>query len=493
MGPGADEVQPVHVFTDVVRTKPGALRQYRLETEPRPAVGEQPTAKIQRCHQARADHVRAEPGQHGVLQALLNRGPKRLGLGFPVRARSEMGHRRQGIKGVASGGRQARVQTARSMQVETEILGQAMAAEDIVEQPAIAGAEQHRVLRQRLVAAVGAEIPDEQTRRKARALNFSIAPMAAMPRFEQMPIGPRGVRVGHDNIRAQDLTGGQTQPTHPALLHKDLLNLGIAAQGDALGFHQADHGLNQGARATHGGVHAVMLFQVRDQRVNGGHRVGIAADQQRVKTQHGAQARVLDVAGHQRMQTAQPLHAQHFGDHLEHIAQPGEGHFAELLITQAISQGAALKKFLIALNVTRRQARHLGAHKLRVARVIEGLAIVEAQAKERLHGAQIDIVGKAPAAQRPQLFEEEGGGDNGRTGIEGEPVLAEHVGAPARGVEFFDNGNPIPLHRQANRGGQTAQSTADDQRRGRLIGAGIQDGLDGAAHHTVHYGLHRTC
>ena len=64
-------------------------------------------------------------------------------------------------------------------------------------------------------------------------------------------------------------------------------------------------------------------------------------------------------------------------------------------------------KLVVAGDVGGREAGDFGAHGVGVAAVVEGGAVVEADAVERVHRAELDVVGEAPAAERPEFLEEE--------------------------------------------------------------------------------------
>ena len=62
---------------------------------------------------------------------------------------------------------------------------------------------------------------------------------------------------------------------------------------------------------------------------------------------------------------------------------------------------------------------------------------------DRTGRTQVDVVSEAAAAQLPQLLEEEGSGDDRRASVEGEAVLAIHVGTPSRLVAALQHGHAV--------------------------------------------------
>jgi hypothetical protein len=111
-----------------------------------------------------------------------------------------------------------------------------------------------------------------------------------------------------------------------------------------------------------------------------------------------------------------------------------------------------------------REARDLGAHRRRIVAVVEGRAIVEADAVERTHRAKLDIVGQVASAEAPEFLEEEGRRDDRRSRVEGESVLAVHIGAAARSIELFKDSDVVAARSEPHRGGESAEAAANDDR-----------------------------
>ena len=114
-------------------------------------------------------------------------------------------------------------------------------------------------------------------------------------------------------------------------------------------------------------------------------------------------------------------------------------------------------------------ATSVGSKRATSARIASILAdalktapIVETDLIERVDAAQVDVVGHAAAAQRPEFFEQVGRGDDGGTGVEGEAVLVVGVGAASRGIEAFEYGDAVAACAQAYGGGEAAEAGADD-------------------------------
>ena len=138
----------------------------------------------------------------------------------------------------------------------------------------------------------------------------------------------------------------------------------------------------------------------------------------------------------------------------------GDG--AELLEAELVALLRLGDETFVAGQVGRADAADLLAVGRGVVAVVEVRAVVEADAIERAHRHQRHVVGEAPAAQRPQLFQHEGRGDDGRAGVEGEAVLLPDTGAAAGLLELFQHRDAVALAAEPHRRGQAAEAAADD-------------------------------
>jgi hypothetical protein len=75
---------------------------------------------------------------------------------------------------------------------------------------------------------------------------------------------------------------------------------------------------------------------------------------------------------------------------------------------------------------------------------------------------QADIVGEPAAAQRPQFLEHEGRGDDGRSGIEGEAVLAELRRPSSRFIKLLDHSDAVAARAEPDGSGKAAEAGSDD-------------------------------
>jgi hypothetical protein len=112
-------------------------------------------------------------------------------------------------------------------------------------------------------------------------------------------------------------------------------------------------------------------------------------------------------------------------------------------------------------DIAGREFGDLGFHRGVVTVDAELAAIVETDRVEGIERDQRDIVGELAAAQRPQFLEDEGRGDDGRSGIEGETVLAE-LRRPAAGLfKLFENGDTVSARAEPDGGGKAAETGSD--------------------------------
>lgn len=118
---------------------------------------------------------------------------------------------------------------------------------------------------------------------------------------------------------------------------------------------------------------------------------------------------------------------------------------------------------IVTLYVTWRESSDFRAHPVRVARIVELGAIVEADPVEGIDRTKVDLVLEPFPTQLPELLEQKGRRDYGRPGIEDEAVLAEDP-RPASGlIQALEDCHPISPGPQSNRGRQSTESRSDDQ------------------------------
>ena len=234
---------------------------------------------------------------------------------------------------------------------------------------------------------------------------------------------------------------------------------------------QAHQALHQLAGAAHRPVHAVLALQRVDEAVDAGDRKRVAADQQALQAHGHAQLGVLEVRRHHGVQAAPAPHLEDGRAGLDEVAHGVEGLVAQGLEAQAVAVVGLGHEAFVPGGIARADAAHLGAHLVGVTAVVELVAVVEADAVERVERAQLDVVGQLAPGQRPQLFKQKGHGDDGRAGVEHMAVLVVHIGAATGRVELLQHGHAPAFGGQAHGRGQPTKAAADDHRV-RCVGRG---------------------
>jgi hypothetical protein len=209
-------------------------------------------------------------------------------------------------------------------------------------------------------------------------------------------------------------------------------------------------------------MHTPVALEKRNQAVDRADGERIAADQQGMKTKHGAQPVILHVTRHQAIHAAIASQPRHFGHHTRHINPGPERHVAKLLKTDAEYRLARAHVAFVAIDVCHRQPRHFVAHRRRVAGIIERVAIVKPDTVKRRYRPKVDVVRHATAAKPPEFVEQERSGNDGGTRIEAKPVLAENTGPPPRGGKAFQHCHAISASTEADCRRQPAEPAADN-------------------------------
>src|SRR5579875_1165738 len=112
------------IFTDVMRTEPGRLRQHRLNREGAAEVAVQCILKVQRVDSTFRDDMLREVRQITLLKIPDNHIAVRLRHRPPVYSATEMRYWRQHIPGVTALWCQRGISCCWTMQVKREILRQ---------------------------------------------------------------------------------------------------------------------------------------------------------------------------------------------------------------------------------------------------------------------------------------------------------------------------------------------------------------------------------
>lgn len=112
----------------------------------------------------------------------------------------------------------------------------------------------------------------------------------------------------------------------------------------------------------------------------------------------------------------------------------------------------------VAFEVAGEMVADLGFHFRLVAGVFEGLAVVPSDSVEGFAGDDLDVVGGFFSCEGEEFVEEEGGGEDGGTGVVGESFVAEDGGATAGLFEGFEEGDIVAAGLEANGGCQSTEA-----------------------------------
>ena len=190
-----------------------------------------------------------------------------------------------------------------------------------------------------------------------------------------------------------------------------------------------------------------------------------------MKAHDDAQLGVLNVLGHQAVDGAPGLHARQVGQGLDDIGDGLKGDHAQFLKAQLKAALGGLHQVFKALHIGGVEGGNLREHGRVVVAVIKVCAVVKANAVERRHQAQIDMVFHVFAAQGEQLFDEVRHGDDGRASVEGEAVLLVHISAAPCHVKLFKHLDLVALDAEPDGGGQATKAGANDDGAGPLVSA----------------------
>lgn len=87
---------------------------------------------------------------------------------------------------------------------------------------------------------------------------------------------------------------------------------------------------------------------------------------------------------------------------------------------------------------------------------------MELDVVEGVDGDDFDVVLDVATCSGEEFVEHEGGGDDGRTGVEGEAVLLVDVGATAELIAGFEEFDLVAASLEPDGGGEATEATSDD-------------------------------
>jgi hypothetical protein len=122
--------------------------------------------------------VLLQVGQHAVLQHRGDGVAVLIADGRPVGARCSNWAPQRGRKKCRSPGGPRKGPWRLAVQVQAEVFGQLVVFKNVLQQTFVARAQHHHVVRHIGVLAVGAKVPNKQTRRIVALGNALVGPMA---------------------------------------------------------------------------------------------------------------------------------------------------------------------------------------------------------------------------------------------------------------------------------------------------------------------------
>ena len=220
-----------------------------------------------------------------------------------------------------------------------------------------------------------------------------------------------------------------------------------------------------------------------DEDIHRGHMERVTADEQRMERQRKAQALVLHAAGGMGIDRLVGAQQGKGRQDLDQISQLVHRPTAKVFEAEPIATLAVGQKLVIASQITGRQARHFGPHRLGRLAGGKGAAIFPADFIKRVQCPQIDIAIKIAPTGGPKLTQALRHGDDGRPQIKAVAALGNRTAPPAGHVQPVDHRYLIALGPKAHGGRKATQpGTNDNSTRARRGGRGGGGGVDPDLH-----------
>ena len=209
MGACSDEIEPRDIFAFVVEAEPSGLREDRGDGKPGAVRGLKSVAEIGRGDVELGDEVFFEIGENGFFELLEDALRVAGAFEIPVNRVLEIRDGGEDIECIVTFGCHGGIGGGRAMQVEAEVFGKNAALEDVVEEFAVARAEEDGVMGDFLVAAVGGEVENEEAHGIVAAGEFGIGPLAAVRRRNEVTVNRGRVGIGYDEVRIEGFAAGE--------------------------------------------------------------------------------------------------------------------------------------------------------------------------------------------------------------------------------------------------------------------------------------------
>ena len=266
--------------------------------------------------------------------------------------------------------------------------------------------------------------------------------------------------AGHDvEVGAPAVGSGQTHDAPVA--GADPLHRAVQAQRPPQVLEETHESGDHLSRASFREEDAPVALELVDEGVDGRAGEGVSPDQERVEAEHLAQVGVLDEAGHHVVDATVGLQPHQLGGHTDHAPEVEEGHVGQLHVPLLEDLLHVAQEAVVALHVAGALAGDLLVDELEVVGVVEAVPVFPMEAIERVHRQQLHVVVHGPARGLEQLLEAFGSGDDGRSSVEGEPLVLVDVGAPTRAVALLHEGGLDTGGLESDRQRQPTEPAAD--------------------------------
>ena len=351
MGAGTDEEEVLNVFTLVVGAEPGGLGEDGFEGEAGAAVGIKGGFEIEGGEAALGDEAGLEAGEVVILHVLHDEVAEGLGLFQPIDTAELIGDGDESVEAVVARGGHGGVGFGGAVEIDGKIFAEDFLVEDIVEELFVAAAEKDGVVFDVFVNAAGAEVNDEEAHGVFHAVELLISPLGAGAFRKHFAVGVGDVGVADDGVGGVHLADVGVDAGGDATAGEDAADGGVEMDFAAEFFEELAERGDDGASAAHGVVDAPFAFQMVNQGIDGRRLEGVAADQERVKTEDALEERVFNIALDElenRFVTLETDKGWGDFDHVHEVQEGDVGEFDEAFLEDELGLADHL---LVALNI----------------------------------------------------------------------------------------------------------------------------------------------
>ena len=219
--------------------------------------------------------------------------------------------------------------------------------------------------------------------------------------FQQLPIGPGGISIGHNQISLDQLTTAELHAASIAIARDDLLNACIIADAAAKLGDEARQPFHKRAHATHGVVNTMQALEMGDETIISCRGEGIAADQERVEAERDAQLLMRKVIADLAIDRAETTELDQIRSSRDQRTESVERLVCQFLEGDFVDRSAILQEAFKGWQIFPADALNFAAHPFQRCGTAQHIAIIEADAIEGIHRPQINLVFKTLTCQRP--------------------------------------------------------------------------------------------